>query len=145
MMSARRSALALTALVFAGLPIGGHAGPPIYRCEGADGRVLYTDVPCANGHVVDMRPGDADPAAIERLARARQAASEEFSRRVALEAAERRANERRVIELPPPPPDPGTYCEYCGGVYAYPWVTPPPRPPRERPPLRRPPSFVPAR
>jgi hypothetical protein len=47
------------------------AGAAIYKCTEAGGQVLYSDVPCKGGSVVDVRPGDADPAAIARLERDR--------------------------------------------------------------------------
>jgi len=43
----------------------------IYRCAQPDGTFLYSDSPCQGGSVVDVHPGNADPNAAERLARAR--------------------------------------------------------------------------
>jgi hypothetical protein len=47
------------------------ATAPIYKC--LDGRLglIYTDQPCKGGEQLDIHPGDADPAAAARLARAR--------------------------------------------------------------------------
>ena len=42
----------------------------VYRCRDASGSVLYADVPCASGAVVDIPASNADPRALERLQRA---------------------------------------------------------------------------
>lgn len=65
--------LAALGLGLAILTHGGAAGAggPIYRCAGANGVPLYTDLPCKGGTTLDIRLGDPDPAAIERLARLR--------------------------------------------------------------------------
>jgi hypothetical protein len=44
---------------------------PIYKCVGADRGLIYTDQPCKGGEVVDIRPGNVDAAAVERLKIAR--------------------------------------------------------------------------
>ena len=46
------------------------ADTTVYRCPDGNGRVLYTDVPCRNAEVVDLRPGEAAPGAAQRLAAA---------------------------------------------------------------------------
>ena len=66
-----------------GIAIGAHG--PIYRCTQADGTLLYADNPCDGGSLVDIQPGQADPDAKERLARAQA----DLNR-----AADRRANEQ---------------------------------------------------
>lgn len=47
------------------------AGATIYKCTQSGGTVLYSDIPCKDGAIVDVRPGEADPGAIERLERER--------------------------------------------------------------------------
>lgn len=88
-MSLRLAALAvgLAVMVYGG---GAGAEGSIYRCAGATGVPLYTDVPCKGGTILDIRPGDPDPAAIERLARLRA----QFDARAAAEAARSYEDER---------------------------------------------------
>lgn len=45
----------------------------IYRCDDGRGGVLYTDAPCKQGAALDLAPGKANPEAIARLERERQA------------------------------------------------------------------------
>jgi hypothetical protein len=56
---------------------------------------VYTDVPCKDGERLDVRAGDADPAAIARLDREREALDRSVAQRI---ADERRATleQRRV-------------------------------------------------
>jgi len=61
--------LAAAALMLAPAP-GRTADTTVYRCPDGKGRVLYTDVPCRNAEVVDLRPGEAAPGAAQRLAAA---------------------------------------------------------------------------
>jgi hypothetical protein len=92
------------------------AASPIFKCRDSRGAVVYTDVECTDGAKLDLRPGDADPLAIERLARRQQAASEQFARDRAaaeIEAAERRARTPPFEYAPPQQP-----VEY-GGWYGY--------------------------
>jgi hypothetical protein len=42
----------------------------VYKCTQPNGTVLYTDLPCKGGTVMDIRLGPADPAAPARLAHA---------------------------------------------------------------------------
>ena len=60
---------------------------PIYKCVDANLGLLYTDEPCKNGEQMNIRAGDADPAAIAKLQRERDA----FDQR----AAQRSADQRR--------------------------------------------------
>lgn len=43
------------------------ADAAVYKCTQAGGTVLYSDIPCKGGTVVDVRSGEADPGAIARL------------------------------------------------------------------------------
>jgi hypothetical protein len=58
----------------------GFAGPanatalPIYKCIDRSAGIVYTDIPCKDGERMnDLRAGNADPAAIARLDREREA------------------------------------------------------------------------
>jgi hypothetical protein len=59
------------------------ATTPIYKCLDQNRQVLYTDERCSNGAELDVRAGDADPAAIARLDRARDALDQSAARRIA--------------------------------------------------------------
>jgi hypothetical protein len=47
------------------------ATTPIYKCLDRNLAVVYTDLHCKDGERLDIRPGDADPAAVGRLERER--------------------------------------------------------------------------
>jgi len=131
------------------------AAQTVYRCEDGKGGTLYSDTPCKGGAKVDLLPGKADPAAIERLRREqraydeRQAARELRAQQEALAQRESRLAQREwqldaasFADRYAPEPVYG-----WGGVW--PWypvapVVPPalPRPPR--PDVRPPPPHVPA-
>jgi len=72
----------------------------VYRCDDGTGGVLYSDAPCRGGARVDLVPGAADPAAIERLKREqrafdeRQAARELRAQQEALAEREQRLAQR---------------------------------------------------
>jgi len=68
---------------------------PIYKCFDNHLNVVYTDLPCKEGEVVDIRAGDADPAAVARLERERD--------RLDQSAAQRMADERRAALAPGSP------------------------------------------
>ena len=64
------------------------ANTPIYKCFDKHLALVYTDLPCKDGELLDLRPGDADPAAVAGLERERE--------RLSLSAAQRIADERRA-------------------------------------------------
>ena len=65
-------------------PLSGLAATePIYKCIDANLRVAYTDVPCKNGEQLDIRAGEADPAAMARLQRERDRLDQSAARRIA--------------------------------------------------------------
>jgi hypothetical protein len=66
---ARRAAVAGAVLAIAMSGIAAAASGAVYKCAGAEGVPLYTDLPCKGGTLVDIRPGTADPTAIARLTR----------------------------------------------------------------------------
>lgn len=59
------------------------ATAPIYKCLDKDLGLLYTDEPCKEGEQLNIRPGDADPAAVARLERQRDALDQSASQRIA--------------------------------------------------------------
>ena len=67
---------------------GSAATTPIYKCFDKNLGLLYTDEPCRDGELMNIRAGDADPAAVARLERARDALD--------LAASQRIADERRA-------------------------------------------------
>ena len=65
-------------------PIGSSAATtPIYKCFDKNLGLLYTDEPCKDGELVTIRAGDADPAAVARLERARDALDQAAAQRLA--------------------------------------------------------------
>jgi hypothetical protein len=60
----------------------------IYKCKGVHGGLLYTDTPCEGGERLNLKPDVADPAAIQRLARAQVTLDELAAKRRADEALE---------------------------------------------------------
>ena len=98
-----RFALIFRATVTLGLVLLGSIGAeaadaPIYKCAQENGAVLYADFPCKGGAVVDVHPGLPDPAAAERLERARAELDRSAARRKANEefAALRREEMARL-------------------------------------------------
>lgn len=96
------AAMRIVSTVIASLACWSAADAAIYKCVGSGASVLYSDIPCKGGSVVDVRAGIADPGAIERLERervefdrnmvARRAADDAAAlRRAALDAQQREA------------------------------------------------------
>ena len=83
--TAQRLGIATFACGLIGLACGNAAAAtsPIYKCFDRHLALVYTDVPCKDGEQLDVRPGDADPAAMARLDRERDA----------LDAKQRAANQ----------------------------------------------------
>jgi len=97
------------------LSIASAAESTVYRCQQGSGVVLYSDLPCEGGAIIDIHPGTADPNARERLARAQaeldRAAVDRRAREL-FEAARRdelrREADASAQNAPPPsggPPD----------------------------------------
>ena len=74
------------------------AATPIYRCTDRNLGILYTDEPCRNGERMDIRAGDADPAALAWLARERDALDRSSAQRI---SDERRATLQRQYAAQP--------------------------------------------
>jgi hypothetical protein len=58
------------------------AATPIYKCFDKKFDVVYTDLPCKDGAPLDVRAGDADPVAVARLERARDALDQSAAQRI---------------------------------------------------------------
>jgi hypothetical protein len=82
------SVIAAGALVLA-TGVADAATASIYKCLGANLVLIYTDQPCKGGEQLDIQAGDADPAAVAQLQRAR----DQLDR----SAAARIVEERRAI------------------------------------------------
>jgi hypothetical protein len=93
---ARAAACALTALgivVMAVAPASA-ANTAIYKCLDNHLGLVYTDLPCKDGEKLDIRAGDADPAAVARLERVRDQLDQSAAQRI---VDERRAAERTAL------------------------------------------------
>jgi hypothetical protein len=93
---ARAAAFALTALgivVIAVAPASA-ADTAIYKCLDNHLGLVYTDLPCKDGEKLDIRAGDADPAAVARLERVRDQLDQSAAQRI---VDERRAAERTAL------------------------------------------------
>jgi len=75
--ASRRVSFLYCALALAWVGLAGPAGAtalPIYKCVDKSAGIVYTDIPCKDGERMnDLRAGNADPAAIARLDREREA------------------------------------------------------------------------
>ena len=150
-----RAYVRVAAAVLAATIASHAAAQAVYRCDNGKGSALYSDTPCRGGAKVDLLPGKADPAAIERLRREqrafdeRQAARELRAQQEAIAQHENRLAQREwqldaaaLADRYAPEPVYG-----WGGVWPWYPVTPvvPPAPPRPpRPDVRPPAPYVPA-
>ena len=80
-----KSAAAVIALLIFSIGIAGAATAPIYKCLAKDLGLIYTDQPCKGGAVLDIHPGDVDPAAVARLQGAREMLDRSATARLAEE------------------------------------------------------------
>ena len=120
------------------------ASAPIYKCVDRNLGISYTDIPCKDGERLDVRAGDADPAAIARLDRERDALDRSAAQRI---ADERRSTlERRyydpgtayVVQEGPAYPEAPDYYPYAYGYgYGGVWTPERKRPPDTRTDRRR--------
>src|ERR1700757_2954476 len=100
------------------------ANTAIYKCFDKHLALVYTDLPCKDGEQLDLRPGDADPAAVAGLEREREQLSLSAAQRISDErhAALQRelADRSRPIMVEQNAPDSSTdYADYGYG-YGYP-------------------------
>jgi len=72
------------------------ASTTVYRCLDAHLEVVYTDIPCKEGSAFEVSPGDADPAAVARLERVRDALDQSAAQRLTAE----RIAARSVVVAP---------------------------------------------
>ena len=79
----------LCAIAF-GIATAEAASTPIYKCFDKHLALVYTDVPCKDGEELDLRAGDADPAAVARL---------DHERELLSLAATQRISDERLREL----------------------------------------------
>ena len=79
---ADRARLALCLIVFAA-GSSGAATAPIYKCFDKNLGLVYTDEPCKDGERLNIRAGDADPAAVAWLERQRDALDQSAAQRLA--------------------------------------------------------------
>jgi len=90
--ASRRAPFLYCALALALSGLAGQVGAaalPIYKCMDKSAGIVYTDIPCKDGERMnDLRAGSADPAAIARLDREREAWDRGSAQRL---AEERRA------------------------------------------------------
>jgi hypothetical protein len=123
-------------------PIGSAAAATqIYKCFDKNLGLLYTDVPCKDGEAMTIRSGDADPAAVARLERARDALDQAATQRI---VDQRRAAAQQDLAAWYGGPDPrGAYADvapdmgYAPYDYGAPWFfsgSARPHPLRSRPP-----------
>ena len=70
------------------------ADTAIYKCFDSHLGLVYTDLPCKDGEKLDIRAGDADPAALARLERVRDQLDQSTAQRI---VDERRAAERSAL------------------------------------------------
>ena len=93
---ARAAACALTALGIVALAVApaSAANTAIYKCLDNRLGLVYTDLPCKDGEKLDIRAGDADPAAVARLERVRDQLDQSAAQRI---VDERRAAERTAL------------------------------------------------
>lgn len=125
-----RALCALTGLAWL-MPLSSLAATdPIYKCI-EDLRVVYTDVPCRNGEQLNIRAGEADPAAMARLQRERDLLDQSAAQRIAAQQRQRDWSTRYVTEDFQPGYDMPPY-DY-GGVWWLPGVARP-HPPKPRGP-----------
>ncbi len=76
------------------MPVSSSATTPIYKCFDKNLGLLYADEPCKDGELLNIRGGDADPVAVARLERARDALDQGAAQRI---ADERRAAAQRDL------------------------------------------------
>lgn len=89
---------------------------PIYKCFDRKSDVVYTDVPCKDGAVLDVRAGEADPAAVARLERARDALDQSAAQRI---SDMRWAAAQRAFAPPMYGPSEPNWLDYPGGYSPY--------------------------
>jgi hypothetical protein len=112
-------------LLVASASVVASAATPVYKCPDRNLGVLYTDEPCRNGERLDLRAGDADPAAVAWLERQRDALDRSSAQRI---ADERRASLQRQYAMQPEYVAEEPYPEYADAAayipYGYGYMAP---------------------
>jgi hypothetical protein len=117
----QRSLIALAAFLFA-IATAQAANAPVYKCFDKHLALVYTDVPCKDGEELDLRAGDADPAAVAHLERERELLSIAATQRIADErraALEKDLADRSRGHVMGEPNGPDDYADYGDGYYGY--------------------------
>ncbi len=123
--------LALLSLAFIGDPAKA-ANTIVYRCLDAHLNVVYTDLPCKDGQAFDTRAGEADPAALARLERLRDALDQSTVQRLSVD---RLVAERTIVAPVRAEAEPENVSDYGDYYYTYPvagYAPVRPHPPRQR-------------
>ena len=150
---ARLAMPVLVALSFTFTTSARAANTMVYRCLDAHLGVVYTDVACKEGAGFEIRAGEADPAAVARLERLREALDQSAVQRL---SDERRLSAQTLIAPMAYRDSDETPGDGYGSYYTYPvaaYVPMRPHPLHQRPPrdlrARRgapsPPYFIPRR
>jgi hypothetical protein len=113
------------------------ASTVVYRCLDAHLSVVYTDVPCKDGAPFDIHTGEADPAAVAKLERARDALDQSAAQRIVDERRLAGQKELLAAQLRRDPGDGhnGEDAVGDGAYYSYPiagFAPVRPHPPRHR-------------
>ena len=95
------------------------ASPAVYRCKQGNGGMGYQDFPCADGVVVDIRPGVPNPDEIARLAQQQEAFDRSYARRLADELATREAAAARARQYAPAQDMAAAEPDYYYPAYGY--------------------------
>jgi len=97
-VAAKSAALSMALCSFSLASPGVHAAnTTVYRCLDRHLEVVYTDEPCKEGAPLEIRTADADPAALARLERIRDALDQAAVQRL---TEERRLAMQSVLPLP---------------------------------------------
>src|SRR5690242_875530 len=105
----------LVALIAAVLAGGASAATtPIYKCFDKNLGLLYTDEPCKEGERLNIRAGEADPAAVARLERQRDALDQSAAQRIA-DLRRPSVEGQSASQLPYEPPDQHASYDYGSG------------------------------
>jgi hypothetical protein len=116
-LATRMAALALAAVLLAFTTSARSLNTVVYRCLDGHLGVVYTDVPCKEGEGFEIRAGEADPAAVARLERLREALDQSAVQRL---SDERRLAAQTVIAPMPYRESDETSGDGYGSYYTYP-------------------------
>lgn len=117
-------------------PTAQAANTVVYRCLDGHLDVVYTDLPCKEGAAFEVRPGEADPAAVARLEKLRDQLDQSAAQRL---SDERRLFAQKLAAYSTRTNDqPREETSDYGGYYTYPVAGyGAPYPPYAKPPINR--------